>query len=89
MMYPINVDPQKSIEDTGHFLLFYPSLQVPCRDLLAGVSALLRPLGHTNLSKEFLIKILLYGDDDFIGDGLNKDILLITLYLIHKTDQFD
>ena len=48
------------IEDTEHFLLLCPSLEVPRRDLLAGVSALLRPLGHTDLSKEFLMQILLY-----------------------------
>ena len=57
-------------------------------DLLAGVSALLRPLGHTNLSNEFLMQILLYGDKDFT-DGLNRDILLLTLCFIHKTGRFD
>ena len=60
------------IEDTEHFLLLCPSLEVPRRDLLAGVSALLRPLGHTDLSNEFLMQILLYGDKDF-PDSLNKD----------------
>ena len=62
-----------------------PSFEAPCRDLLAGVSALLRPLGHTNLSNEFLMQILLYGDKDFT-DG---DILLLTLCFIHKTGLFD
>ena len=42
------------IEDTEHFLLLCPTFDVPRRDLLAGVSALLRPLGHTNPSNEFL-----------------------------------
>ena len=58
------------------------------RDLLAGVSALLRPLGHTNPSNEFLMQILLYGDKDF-PVNLNKDILLLTLRFIHETGRFD
>ena len=58
------------------------------RDLLAGVSALLRPLGHTDLSNESLMQILLYGDKDF-PDSLNKNILLLTLRFIHETGRFD
>ena len=76
------------IEDTEHFLLLCPSFEVPRRDLLAGVSALLRPLGHTNLPNDFLMQILLYGDKDF-PDGINKDILLLTLRFIHQTGRFD
>ena len=76
------------IEDTEHFLLLCPYFEAPRRDLLAGVSALLRPLGHTNLSNEFLMQILLYGDKDFT-DGLNRDMLLLTLCFIHKTGRFD
>ena len=76
------------IEDTEHFLLLCPSFDVPRRDLLAGVSALLRPLGHTNPSNEFLMRILLYGDKDFPA-SLNKDILLLTLRFIHETGRFD
>ena len=76
------------IEDTDHFLLLCPSFDVPRRDLLAGVSALLRPLGHTNPSNEFLMQILLYGDKDFTVN-LNKDILLLTLRFIHETGCFD
>ena len=83
-MYPTN----DGIEDTEHFLLLCPSFEAPRRDLLAGVSALLRPLGHTNLSNEFLMRILLYGDKDFT-DGLNRDIRLLTLCFIHKTGRFD
>ena len=60
------------------FLLLCPSFETPRRDLVAGVSALLRPLGHTNLSNEFLMQILLYGDKDFT-DCLNRDVLLLTL----------
>ena len=76
------------IEDTEHFLLLCPSFEAPRRDLLAGVSALLRPLGHTNLSNEFLMQILLYGDKDF-PNNLNKDILLLTLRFIHETGRFN
>ena len=76
------------IEDTEHFLLLCPSFDEPRRDLLAGVSALLRPLGHTNPSNEFLMQILLYGDKDF-PVNLNKDILLLTLRFIHETGRFD
>ena len=76
------------IEDTEHFLLLCPSFEVPRRDLLAGVSALLRPLGHINLSNEFLMQILLYGDKDF-PNNLNKDILLLTLRFIHETGRFN
>ena len=76
------------IEDMEHFLLLCPSLEVPHRDLLTGVSALLQPLGHTNLSNEFLMQILLYIDKDF-PDSLNKDILLLTLRFIHETGHFD
>ena len=71
----------------GALLLLCPSFEVPRRDL-TGVSALSRPLGHTNLSNEFLIQLLLYGDKDFT-DGLNRDILLLALCFIHKTGRFD
>ena len=78
-MCPTNDD----IEDTEHFLLLCPSFEAPRRDLLAGVSALLRPLGHNTLSNEFLMQILLYDDKDFTDD-LNRDILLLTLCFINK-----
>ena len=76
------------IEDTEHFLLLCPSFEAPSRDLLAGVSALLRTLGHTNLSNEFLMQILLLGDKDFTDD-LNRDVPLLTLCFIHQTDRFE
>ena len=72
----------------GALLLLFSSFEAPRRDLLAGVSSLLRPLGHNNLSNEFLMQILLYGDKDFT-DGLNRDILLSTLCFNHKTGRFD
>ena len=62
------------IEETEHLLFLCSSLEVPRGDLLAGVSALLRPLGHTDLSNEFLMQSSLYGDKDF-PDSLNKDIV--------------
>ena len=75
------------IEDTGHFLLFCPSREVPRRDLLAGVSALLPPLGNTDLSNEFQMQISSYGDKDF-PYSLNKGIVLLTLLFIHATGRF-
>ena len=76
------------IEDTEHFLLLYPSLAVPRRDLLTGVFALLRPFGYTNLQNNVLPQILLYGDEKF-PDELTKNILLLTLQFIHKSGRFN
>ncbi len=76
------------IEDTEHFLLLCPSFEVLRRDLLAGVSSLLRPHGFTNPSNDVLLKILMYGDND-LPDDVNKNILLLTLRFIHKTGRFD
>ena len=76
------------IGDTEHFLLICPPFDVPRRDLLTGVSALLRTLGHTNPSNEFLMRILLYGDKDFPA-SLNKDVILLTHRFIHETVRFD
>ena len=73
------------IEDMEHFV----DLPFPCsRDLLAGVSALIRPYGHTDLQNSLLMQILLYGDKNF-PDEVNKDILLLTLKFIHKSGRFD
>ena len=41
-------------EDTEHFLLLCPSFDIQRRDLLAGVHALVRPFGLSNLSNEVL-----------------------------------
>ena len=60
------------IEDTKHFLLLCPSFEVLYRDLLAISSTSLRPLGHTNLSNEILIQILLYGDTAFPDNLIKK-----------------
>ena len=77
------------IEDTEHFLLLCPSFDVQRRDLLAGVSQLVRPLVQINsLSNIVLIKLLLYGDKD-LSDNINKNILELTLNFIHKTGRFD
>ena len=53
------------IEDTEHFLLLCPCFDVHRRDLLAGIFALLRPLGYVGLANDFLLQLLLYGDKDF------------------------
>ena len=54
------------IKDKKLFLLLCPSFEAPRIDLPAGVSSLLQPLGHTNLSNKFLMQILLYGDKDLL-----------------------
>ena len=77
------------IEDTEHFLLFCPSFDVQQRDLLAGVSKLVRPFVQINsLSNIVLIKLLLYGDKD-LSENIYKNILELTLNFIHKTGRFD
>ena len=76
------------IEDTERFLLLWPSFAIPRRDLLAGVFALLRPFGYTNVQNDVLMQILLYGDKNFPNE-LNKNILLLTLQFIHKSGRFD
>ena len=76
------------IEDTEHFLLLCPYFDVHRRDLLAGIFALLRPLGYVDLANDFLLQLLLYGDKDF-PDSVNRHILELTLNFIHKTGRFD
>ena len=58
------------------------------RYLLAGIFALLRPLGYVDLAHDFLLKLLSYGDKDF-HDSVNRHILELTLNFIHKTGRFD
>ena len=76
------------IEDTEHFLLLCPCFDVHRRDLLAGIFALLRPLGYVDLAYDFLLQLLLYGNKDF-PDSVNRHILELTLKFIHKTGRFD
>ena len=76
------------IEDTEHFLLLYPCVGVQRRDPLAGIFALLRPLGYVDLVNEFLLPLLSYGNKDFL-DSVNKNILEFTLNFIHKTGRFN
>ena len=77
------------IEDTEHFLLLCPSYDIQRRDLLAGVSELLRPYVRMNsLPNNVLVQILLYGDKDFSID-VNKNVLKLTLNFIHKTARFN
>ena len=76
------------IEDTEHFLLLCPCFDVHRRALLAGIFALLRPLGYVDLANDILLQLLLYGDKDF-SDSVNRHILELTLKFIHKTGRFD
>ena len=76
------------IEDTEHFLLLCPSFDVQRRDLLVEISQLLQPFVQiNNLLNSFLIKLLLYGDKDFL-DSINKCILQLTIKFIHQTGRF-
>ena len=68
-------------EDMKHFLLLCRPFEESRGDLLADISFLLQPLGYNNLSNDALLQILLWGDKDF-PDDLNKNILLLTLYVL-------
>ena len=73
------------IEDTEHFLLLCPSFDIQRRDLLAGVSELLRPFVQINtLPNNVLVQYLLYGNKE-LPDDVNKNLLKLTLNFIHKT----
>ena len=73
------------IEDTEHFLLLCPSFHIQRRDLLAGVSELLRPFVQINiLPNNVLVQYLLYGNKE-LPDDVNKLLLELTLNFIHKT----
>ena len=58
------------IEDTEHFLLLCPSVDVQRQDLLAEMVELLRPFVKIpGLSNNALMERLLYGDQDLSNDS--------------------
>ena len=66
-----------------------PLVDTQRKDLLAGVSEVVRPLIDVNsLSNNDLTKLLIYGDERF-PDIINKKILELTLHFIHKSGRFD
>ena len=74
-MYPTN----DGIEDMEHFLLLCSSFDILRRDLLLGVSNILRPFAQINsFSNNALIQLLLYCDKD-LSDAINKNTLQLTL----------
>ena len=76
------------IKDTEHLLLLCPSFNILRRDLLAGVSNLLRPFPQSNsFSNSALIQLLLYGNKD-LSEDIDKDILQLTLNFIHRSGRF-
>ena len=76
-----------AFEDAEHLLLC-PSFDTQRRDLLAGVSKLLRPFVQMNtLPNNLLVKYLLYGNKELSSD-VNKNILELTLKFIHNTGRF-
>ena len=77
------------IKDTEHFLLLCPSFDLQRRDLLNGIVELLRPFVQiTNFSNIALIQLILYGDQ-YLSYVLNRNILELTLRLIHETGRVD
>ena len=76
------------IEDTEHFLLLCPSLDIQRRDLLAGVLALVRPFALSNPSNEILTQLLMYANKDFPNE-INRNITELTLRFIRETGRFD
>ena len=76
------------IEDAEHFLLLCPCFDLQRQNLLAGIYALIRPLGYVNLQNVALLQLLLYGGDDF-RNSLNRHILELTLHFIHETGRFE
>ena len=65
-------------------LLLCHSFDILRRDLLTGVSNLLRPFAQINsFSNSALLQLLLYGDKD-LSDDINKDILQLTLNFINN-----
>ena len=76
------------IEDTEHFLLLCPSLDMQRQDLLARVTDLLRSFVQiTNLPSNLLLHLLLDVDQNLLND-LNGSIIELTLRFIHETDRF-
>ena len=79
-MYPTNDD----MEDTDHFSLLCPTIDIQRQDLLAEVSELLRPFVEIDtLPKNVLAQYLLHGNEELSND-VNKKILEQTLNFTHK-----
>ena len=76
------------IEDTEHFVLLCPAFDIQRRDLLTGVSELLRPVVQIDtLSNNVLVQYLLYSNKELSND-VNKNMIKKTIYFIHKTGRF-
>ena len=85
LMCPTN----DGIEDTEHFLLLCPSFHSQRRNLLAGITDLMRPFVEIiNISSDLLIRLLLYGDQ-YLPKDLNKNILELAIRFIHETGRFN
>ena len=75
------------VEDTEHFLLLCRSYDELRSDLLNSVNAISLPRGFSSLSKEVLLKFILYGDERLTIDT-NKKLLEATLKFIHASERF-
>ena len=75
----------KESETTLHYLLHYDLCSIYPLELLNDICALNRSL--ENSSEEKLLKISLYGAEDFTSQ-MNSEILKCTVKFIKKTDCF-
>lgn len=77
------------IEDTEHFLMLCFWFDVQRRDILADISAVLRPSLQINiLSNYVLMPFSSYGYKE-IPSGVKKNLPEPIANFIHKTDRFD
>ena len=76
------------IENAEHFSLLCPAFDIQRRDLLTGVSELLRPVVQIDtLSNNVLVQYLLNGNKE-LCDDVHKNIIKKTINVIHKTGRF-
>ena len=75
----------KEPETTLHYIFRCDLYSIYPLELLNDISALNKPL--KNLSEENLLKVLLYGVEDFTYQ-INSEILKCTTKFIKKTDRF-
>ena len=82
-MCPVN----DGIEDTEHFLLLCHSFKENRRNLLAGVSDILKAHGKSQGLNDNVLQILLYGDKKLLLEA-NNLILNLTIKYLLETERF-
>ena len=63
------------------------SYKGPRSDLLSSINAMLLPRVFSYFSNEFLLTLILYGDERLIIN-INKELIEVTIKLIHVTEHF-